>query len=521
MSETHETVIRNICREHGGDRGRMMDVVWEVHRKLGCVSSKAMDQIANELNASRVEVESLVSFYAFYSDKPRGKIIIRLCDDVVDRMKGFERVARVFCEELGIELGETTPDGLITLETTPCIGMCDQAPAAMINDVIVTELSSDKAREIVKELRVHMNPSKLVHTLGDGNNAHDLVQSMVKNNIRKEGPVVFSEMNRGEAIRKALAITPNEVIRALKTARLRGRGGAGFPTGMKWEFARSAPGEKKYILCNADEGEPGTFKDRVILTERADRMFAGMTIAGYAIGAEEGILYLRAEYMYLRAFLEQVLRQRRRDNLLGKNILGRTDFSFDIRIQMGAGAYICGEETALISSCEGRRGDPLNRPPFPAQKGYKDMPTVVNNCETLCKVTRILEEGPATFNQYGSSRVPAPSCSPFPATASCPACTSSRSASRCTRSCARSGPRTPSPARSADPAARWSPPTSSTARSASMTSPPAARSSSSDRSATSSRSRTPTWTSSSRRVAATARPVVSATCCSASDSRRS
>jgi [NiFe] hydrogenase diaphorase moiety large subunit len=404
MSETHETVIRNICREHGGDRGRMMDVVWEVHRKLGCVSSKAMDQIANELNASRVEVESLVSFYAFYSDKPRGKIIIRLCDDVVDRMKGFERVARVFCEELGIELGETTPDGLITLETTPCIGMCDQAPAAMINDVIVTELSSDKAREIVKELRVHMNPSKLVHTLGDGNNAHDLVQSMVKNNIRKEGPVVFSEMNRGEAIRKALAITPNEVIRALKTARLRGRGGAGFPTGMKWEFARSAPGEKKYILCNADEGEPGTFKDRVILTERADRMFAGMTIAGYAIGAEEGILYLRAEYMYLRAFLEQVLRQRRRDNLLGKNILGRTDFSFDIRIQMGAGAYICGEETALISSCEGRRGDPLNRPPFPAQKGYKDMPTVVNNCETLCKVTRILEEGPATFNQYGSEQ---------------------------------------------------------------------------------------------------------------------
>jgi len=156
------------------------------------------------------------------------------------------------------------------------------------------------------------------------------------------------------------------------------------------------------VLCNADEGEPGTFKDRVILTEQADMLFEGMTIGGYAVGASEGIVYLRGEYAYLRAYLEDVLLLRRDRGLLGENVCGREGFEFDIRIQMGAGSYVCGEETALISSCEGLRGDPKNRPPFPAQKGYLDCPTVVNNVETFCCVAKILEEGPASFCEHGS-----------------------------------------------------------------------------------------------------------------------
>ncbi len=227
---------------------------------------------------------------------------------------------------------------------------------------------------------------------------------MVRNNIQSDGLVVLGPVNRGEAIRKALSISPMEVIRAIKTSRLRGRGGAGFPTGMKWEFTRQAEGDDKVVICNADEGEPGTFKDRVLLTEFADRVFAGMTIAGYALGAELGILYLRAEYEYLRRFLEHVLEKRREDGLLGDDVLGRGKQSFDIRIQMGAGAYVCGEETALISSCEGLRGDPKNRPPFPAQHGYLGRPTSVNNVETLCCVTKIMEDGPAAFNQYGTQQ---------------------------------------------------------------------------------------------------------------------
>lgn len=403
MSDNLEAAVKEICQACGNERTRMMDIVRAAQERFGCVSSAAMDLIAKQVGAHRVEVESVVSFYTFLSEQPKGTVIIRLCNDIIDQMAGVDRVRQAFCDELGIDVGQTTPDGKITLEETACIGMCDQAPAALINNVVVTNLSTDRAREIVRELRGHMDPQKLVHTFGDGNNANPLVQSMVRNNIRKPGTIIFSPINRAEAIKKAVSMSPAEVIRAVKTSRLRGRGGAGFPCGMKWEFTRGAPGNRKVVICNADEGEPGTFKDRVLLTERPDRVFAGMTIAGYAIGASEGILYLRGEYAYLRAFLEDVLQKRRNDNLLGNRICGKTDFDFDIRIQMGAGAYICGEETALISSCEGLRGDPKNRPPFPAQKGYLACPTVVNNVETLCCVTKILEEGPATFAEHGSS----------------------------------------------------------------------------------------------------------------------
>ena len=403
MSENLEAAVQGICRQFDNDRSRMLDIVRAVQARFGCVSGAAMDLIAQAVGTHRVEVASAVSFYAFLDEQPRGEVAIRLCNDIIDRMQGGERVARVFEEELGIRAGETTPDGKIALEYTPCIGMCDQAPAALVDDVVVTHLSTDRVRQIVADLKENLDPRRLVQKLGDGNNGHELVRAMVENNIRLSGPVIFDGMEAGEALEKALALRPAEVIRNIKTARLRGRGGAGFPTGMKWEFTRMAEAEKRYLICNADEGEPGTFKDRVILTERPDLMFEGMTIGGYAIGASEGLVYLRAEYAYLRSFLEDVLHKRRAAGLLGENICGRQGFDFDIRIQMGAGAYICGEETALISSCEGLRGDPKNRPPFPAQKGYLGYPTSVNNVETLCCVARILEKGAAWFTQMGST----------------------------------------------------------------------------------------------------------------------
>lgn len=393
--------IEDICKRFGNECSRMLDVVLAVQAELGGISGEAMETIAETLGTHRVEVESVVSFYAFLSEKPNGNVVIRLCNDAIDRLQGADLVAKTFEEELGIRMGETTEDG-ITLTETPCIGMSDQAPAALVNDMVVTRLSTDKARQIVAHLRSNPDPRDLVKVLGDGNNAHDLVRSMVRNNVRLSGPVVLTSMEPGAALASALPLSPAEVIRNVKTARLRGRGGAGFPTGMKWEYTRNADGNKRYIICNADEGEPGTFKDRVILTEYPELMFEGMTIAGYAIGATEGIVYLRAEYAYLRNFLEAVLAGRRELGLLGTAVYGKEGFDFDIRIQMGAGAYVCGEETALISSCEGTRGDPKNRPPFPAQRGYLDCPTSVNNVETFCCVARILEHGPGWFSQYGS-----------------------------------------------------------------------------------------------------------------------
>ncbi len=403
MAENQDDVIRGICGRFANERTRLMDILLEVHQRLGGVLGSAVDVIAQTLRVPRVEVESTLSFYAFLTSRPRGKFVIRLCNDIIDRMHGAERVGRALRQELGIDFGQTTADGMFTLEHTPCIGMSDQAPAALINDRVITSLSGDGARELVADLRKTGNLEHLNLTLGDGNNSHPLVRSMVRNNLRERGPVVFAPLARGAALRKALAESPAEVIKSIKVSRLRGRGGAGFPTGMKWEFARAAAGEKKTIVCNADEGEPGTFKDRVILTEAADLVFEGMTIAGYGVGAAEGIVYLRGEYVYLLPFLEKILDERREVGLLGRSIQGKQGFDFDIRIQMGAGAYICGEETALLSSCEGKRGDPKNRPPFPAQSGYLGRPTVINNVETFCCVARILENGPGWFSSIGTN----------------------------------------------------------------------------------------------------------------------
>jgi [NiFe] hydrogenase diaphorase moiety large subunit len=402
MSENLESVIRTICEGFGNDRTRMMDIVREVQETFGCVSDDAMDLIATQVQTHRVEVESVVTFYAFLSKKQNGNVVIRLCDDIIDRMFGYDRIRQAFTDALGIDVGETTEDGRFSIETTPCIGMCDQAPALMVNDEVFTEVSRDTVTEIVEQLKDGVAPERLRRRLGDGNNSCALVSAAVANNVRKEGDVIFAPLTCGRALKKALAMSPNEVIRDVKTARLRGRGGAGFPTGMKWDFTRGAKGEKKFVICNADEGEPGTFKDRVILTERPELLIEGMVIAGYAIGAQEGIIYLRGEYAYLRPFLEDTLQKARNIGMLGENVFDKDGFSFDIRIQMGAGAYVCGEETALISSCEGLRGDPKNRPPFPAQKGYLGYPTSVNNVETFCCVARILDQGAGWFSQIGS-----------------------------------------------------------------------------------------------------------------------
>ena len=406
MRDHLKQFVTATCKACGDDRTRMMDIVRAVQEEFGCVSSQALDLIAKQLGVHRVEVESVVSFYAFLSTRPKGKTVIRVCNDVVDRMKGADEVADAFARELGVEIGQTGQDGAFTIEHAPCIGMSDQAPAALVNNTVITHLNTSAAADVARRLKDGVKPEDLVRTFGDGNNANPLVASMVFNNIRQKGPVVFAPFESGTALRKALAMTPAEVIRDIKTSRLRGRGGAGFPTGMKWDFTRQADGGQRYVLCNADEGEPGTFKDRAILTECADLLFEGMTIGGYAVGAETGICYLRAEYAYLQPLLEKTLQDRRAAGLLGKHIAGKAGFNFDIRIQMGAGAYICGEETAMISSCEGLRGDPKNRPPFPAQKGYLGSPTTVNNVETFCCVARILNEGPGWFAQMGSKGSP-------------------------------------------------------------------------------------------------------------------
>jgi [NiFe] hydrogenase diaphorase moiety large subunit len=214
----------------------------------------------------------------------------------------------------------------------------------------------------------------------------------------------FNTVEVGAGLTKALGLKRSDVIGEISASGMKGRGGAGFPTGVKWNLAAAARDEEKYVVCNADEGEPGTFKDRVILSEWPYLLFEGMTIAGYAIGASKGIVYLRGEYTYLRKMLEDVLQKRRENGLLGTNAGGKEGFTFDIHIHMGSGAYICGEETALIESLEGQRGEPRNRPPFPVDTGFMGHPTAVNNVETFAWAACILAKGGAWFKGIGTEK---------------------------------------------------------------------------------------------------------------------
>ncbi|MBU0504730.1 NAD(P)H-dependent oxidoreductase subunit E, partial [bacterium] len=350
------------------------------------------------------DIQETMSFYHFFTTKPSGKIRIYVNNSVVACMNGFHDVVKAFEKALGCSIGSVTDDGQFGLFETSCIGMNDQEVAALINNIPFTKLTAETATTIANELKTGKQPHELVTKKGDGKNASDLIASMVQNNVHKTGPLMDAEYEIGSGLKKALEQTPEAVINEIKKANIRGRGGAGFPTGMKWEFCRKATGDQKYVFCNADEGEPGTFKDRVLLTEYPEMLFEGMAVAGYAIGATEGILYIRYEYKYLQKYLEHTLATLTQKNLLGQNILGKNGFNFTIRIQFGAGAYVCGEESALIESAEGKRGEPRDRPPFPVESGYLCKPTSVNNVETLCAVSKIIVEGSDWYKSFGTDK---------------------------------------------------------------------------------------------------------------------
>ncbi len=396
--------VHSAINKYNQDKTRLMDILIEIQDNENHISDDAVSIISEKLGLSIVDVEQTISFYHFLSKESLGKYTIYLNNSVVSNMMGRQIVAETFENEAGCKFGEITEDGTIGLFDTACIGMSDQEPAALINGNVFIHLTPFRVKEIVRDMRAGKDVKKM-HTsyLGGGQNKSEYLNSVIRNNIMRIGPVLSDDYDHGIIIKEKLPqLTPEQVIEEVKSSNIRGRGGAGFPTGLKWEFCRKAKGDKKYILCNADEGEPGTFKDRVILTERPKLLFEGMVIAGYSIGATEGILYLRYEYKYLKNYLENILKEAREKNLLGKDIGGIKGFNFEIRIQLGAGAYICGEESALIESAEGKRGEPRDRPPFPVEKGYNDCPTVVNNVETLCSVVKIMQNGGEWYSSLGT-----------------------------------------------------------------------------------------------------------------------
>ena len=379
-------MVEDCVAKFAGDRSRLLDIAHAVQRQFGCIDEAAIQTIAAGLGMHPVEVADMVSFYALFSREPQGRYHIRLSKTPIAMLKGAQAVRQAFEDALGIAIGETSADGSFTLSWTSDIGMADQEPSALVNGMVLTSLTPHDVPGIVAALRQGATPPNTAI-------ASSLVQA---------GPLLSGNRDGVAGLHAALALTPEKVIETITAAKLRGRGGAGFPTGMKWRLSRKAIGDEHYVVCNADEGEPGTFKDRVLLTEFADLMFEGMTIAGYALGARHGLVYLRGEYAYLWDSLQAALQRRRAAGLLGVGIAGRAGFDFDIRIQLGAGAYICGEESSLLESLEGKRGAPRDRPPFPTERGYLHQPTAVDNVETFVCAARILDHGAAWFTADGT-----------------------------------------------------------------------------------------------------------------------
>ena len=396
--------ILEIISNYNKDKTRLMDILHDIQSIAGYIDADTVEVLHQELGISASQVREVISFYHFYTCKPLAKVNIYLNNSITANMHGRKGVLEAFENECDVEEGSVGRDGEFGLFSTSCIGMNDQEPAAIINGKIFTRLTPYRVRELVKDLKNGKDIRGLIYEGdGGGRNALPEIHSMVCNNIRRRGAMLTKDYKPFEITNNMLPkSSPEEVISIVEASNIRGRGGAGFPTGMKWKFGRKASGEHHVIICNADEGEPGTFKDRVLLTEFSEMVFEGMVIAAYSVGADIGLLYLRYEYKYLLNYLNGVLDDMRSNNMLGKNISGITDFNFDIRIQLGAGAYICGEESALIESLEGKRGEPRDKPPFPVERGYLNYPTVVNNVETLATIPKILKNGSDWFLNLGN-----------------------------------------------------------------------------------------------------------------------
>lgn len=353
------------------------------------IPSETIEPLAIELNLPISQVQAVIDFYSFFTRMPRGRfnVLFSNCTSCGD-LSLMQQLGAL----LGIKPGQTSADGLVSIDETSCIGMCDQGPALLINDQPMTNLSTDRLPAIASLIKAQTPINEWPREWFE-----------VQANIRQSGLMLQHPLKRGEALQAAFARGARGVISEVKQSGLRGRGGAGFTTGMKWEFCQAAAADTRYVVCNADEGEPGTFKDRILLTDHAHDLFEGMTVCGYAIGAQHGYLYLRGEYRYLVPALQIALAERRQANLLGANVL-KSGFNFDISLIVGAGAYICGEESALLESLEQKRGVPRIRPPFPVTHGYLGKPTVVNNVETLVAAAQIALHGATWFKAHGTEK---------------------------------------------------------------------------------------------------------------------
>ncbi|HET7368451.1 MAG TPA: NAD(P)H-dependent oxidoreductase subunit E [Gaiella sp.] len=383
--------------EARGRRHLLLPALWALQERVGWISPGGLNDVCRRLTVPPADAYGVASFYALLALEHQPARVVHVCDDVACRCRGAEELAVQLEERFGPE-GAPSQDGSATWYRSPCLGRCDQAPAALL---------SVAGEELLERAQAPTRAADVLALLAGGDPAPVPLAPVPQSGdpslrlLRRVGAVDPASLDdyRAEggyaALRRAIQLGPEGVLREVKDSKLLGRGGAAFPAGVKWEAVARQPVRPHYLVCNADESEPGTFKDRVLLEGDPFALVEAMTIAAYATGCERGYVYLRGEYPEARHALEHALAEARRRGFLGADVMGE-GFAFDVELRRGAGAYICGEETAIFESIEGRRGEPRNKPPFPVEEGLFGSPTVVNNVETLVNVLDVvLRSGPA------------------------------------------------------------------------------------------------------------------------------
>ena len=358
-----------------GKDAPLLPVLHAFHDRDNYLSDESIKFVSDKLKIPIAELYATITFYHHFSRNPDGKKKPRVCTGNVCCLNGGNEL-----------LNELKDQGATPM---PCAGRCDEMVPVIIEDNVFVGKTSESLVNVQTPLPVS-NPGKS--------------EECIFRNIREEGRHQLDgyENTKGYvALRDAVKMSPSDILETIVESKLAGRGGAGFPTGLKWKSVAEAHGNPKSIVCNADEGEPGCFKDRTIMDHDPHALIEGMIIAAYATGATRGFIYLRYEYPETEKILQTAIDQALEKNYLGENILNKEDFNFDLQIRRGAGAYICGEEGSLLNSLEGKHPFPRNKPPFPVTHGFEDLPTVVNNVETLASVPPIIRKGPEWYQSLG------------------------------------------------------------------------------------------------------------------------
>jgi NADH-quinone oxidoreductase E subunit len=387
--KSHEH-IENIMKRYPDKKSAILPIMQLLQKENGnYLSASSMVAAARMVDMSISNIYGIATYYTMFNIRPVGKYHLQVDTCVPGFLHGADEIVKHLCEKLGIAVGETTPDGVFTLSTVQDLASCATGPVIQVNNRYFENMTVDKTDELIAALKNGQEP------------ANDPYMNVVSecgillNDRTQKGcrTLSFYKKNGGyQALKKALAMRPKDIISEMKESQLRGRGGAGFPTGLKWSFLPDNDERPVYLICNADEGEPGTFKDRQIMEFNPHLLIEGIAISAYAIGAAKAFIYVRGEFSWIADILEIAIEEAIRHNLLDH---------VDIVVHRGGGSYVCGDETAQIESIEGKRGNPRSKPPYPSTFGLYGCPTVVNNVETLSNVPYIIRHGAAAFKKIG------------------------------------------------------------------------------------------------------------------------